>query len=358
MKKLFDEITIRNKVLRNRIVVPPMVMFNWSDHAGFVSDKHVEHYKQISNGNPGLIIQEATCISKTGRLVDSQLGIWDDKFIPGLQRITNAVHQNGCPIVVQIHHAGIVGIEEENVCPSAYKMKWRDGERVGKELTVDGLKEIQSQFIEAACRAYEAGYDGVELHGCHNYFLCQLLNSRVNTRDDIYGKDPVGYISEIMSGIRKLTNDDFIIGIRLGGFEPTLEMAIEHAKKLEEAGIDYINVSFGFGVESIMQVPESFANNPIHYAAKMIKDSVATPVFAVNLITSKKEAQDIIDTCGVDMINVGRGVLVNYNWADDALHDRDTGKCLHCKVCQWRIDSTRCAGKVLYERNKTVLRQP
>ena len=99
-------------MIRNRICVPPMVVYNWSDGSGYVDDKHVEHYRQLAHGGAGLIIQEATCVTAEGQLAQTQLGIWEDGQIAGLRRITQAVHAEGCPIFVQIHHAGIVGIAE------------------------------------------------------------------------------------------------------------------------------------------------------------------------------------------------------------------------------------------------------
>ena len=93
MKKVLqDHFFIRNTRIRNRICVPPMVCYHWTDDSGIVSDRHVEHYRAMARGGAGLIIQEATCITQEGRLADSQLGIWDDSQIAGLRRITEAVH--------------------------------------------------------------------------------------------------------------------------------------------------------------------------------------------------------------------------------------------------------------------------
>lgn len=132
--------------------------------------------------------------------------------MPGLRRITQAVHAEGCPIFVQIHHAGIVGIAEHALCPSAYQL----GDKTGAEMSVEQIHAIQQAFIRAAQRAYQAGYDGVELHGCHRYLMCQFLNRRVNTRADVYGEHPEQFVLEILEGIRKTVPEDFVVGIRLG----------------------------------------------------------------------------------------------------------------------------------------------
>lgn len=351
MKKLFEEVEIRNKYLKNRIVVPPMVIFNWSDDSGIVSKKHIEHYKNISRGNYGMIIQEATCISKDGRLCDSQLGIWSDSHNEGLGKIVEVVHENNCPIVVQIHHAGIMYFGDDLICSWDYTLNIQGKEKIARALTKEEIKEIQNQFVEAGVRAYKLGYDGVELHGCHSYLMSQFLNKRVNKRNDEYGLDRVLFVAEVVRELRSKVDKNFIIGIRLGGFEPTIEDAIDNAKALEAIGVDYINVSYGFSQEMELYKPEDFELKDIIYASKCIKESVSIPVFAVNGIKSREDAELVLEKTNVDMVNVGRGVLVNNNWGIDAEEGRDTGKCYECKVCQWRLDNTKCVGRIQYYKN-------
>ena len=347
-KQVSDTFSIRNTMIRNRICVPPMVVYNWSDGSGYVDDKHVEHYRQLAHGGAGLIIQEATCVTAEGQLAQTQLGIWEDGQIAGLRRITQAVHAEGCPIFVQIHHAGIVGIAEHALCPSAYQL----GDKTGAEMSVEQIHAIQQAFIRAAQRAYQAGYDGVEPHGCHRYLMCQFLNRRVNTRADVYGEHPEQFVLEILEGIRKTVPEDFVVGIRLGAFEPTLEDGIRHAKILEQHGIDFLDISYGFTEEQETEKPAGFPYKDIVYAAGEIKKQVSVPVFAVNGIRTPEDARGALELTQVDMIDVGRGSLANPNWAADALAGRETDTCLDCSVCQWRIDPARCAGRLLHEKRQ------
>ncbi len=351
-KQLKDSFFIRNTRIRNRICVPPMVCYHWTDESGVVSDRHVAHYREIAEGGAGLIIQEATCITKEGRLADSQLGIWDDSQIDGLRRITHAVHEAGCPIFVQIHHAGIVGIAQQAYCPDAYTLHGEGADKVGVRMSLEDIARIQQAFVDAARRAYEAGYDGVELHGCHRYLMCQFLNSRVNRRDDRYGAHPEQFIYEIMDGIRKVVPEDFVVGIRLGGFEPTLTDAIAHAKGLEAHGIDFLDISYGFSEESEPEKPADFPYKDIIYAAGEIKMNCSVPVFAVNGIRVPEDARGVLTATDVDMVDIGRSTLVNPSWAADALAGRDTGRCLDCAVCQWRVDTEKCAGRLLRKRQQ------
>lgn len=345
-KRLEDEFYIRNTKIRNRICVPPMVCFNWSDDSGYVTDKNVEHYRGIARGGAGFIIQEATCITKEGRLHNTQLGIWEDDHIEGLKRITEAVHKEGCPIVVQIHHAGIVGINPEALCPDSYTLRRGEKEKAGRKMTLEDIKEIQNAFIDAGRRAYEAGYDGVELHGCHSYLISQFFNFRINKRDDIYGREPERFTLEIMDGIRKLVPEEFIIGIRLGAFEPTLEDGLKHARALESAGIDFLDISYGFSGEDEPFKPETFPLKDIIFAAGEFKKLCNVPVFAVNGLRVPEDAIDALELTDVDMVDIGRSILVDYEWSRKALEGKETGRCLDCKVCQWRIDPKRCAGRL------------
>lgn len=353
MNKLFNPLKIRELEVKNRIAVPPMVIYNRTDDTGYVTDIQVEHYRKIAQGGPGLIIQEATCVEKDGRLCDSQIGIWEDGQIEGLAKITNAVHETGTPIFVQIHHGGVFGFMEETVCPSDIECMVRGGRKKSRELTLNELHRIQNSFAEAAERAYKAGYDGVELHGCHNYLISQFLNNRVNVRNDEYGKNPVLFAKEIISEIRKRTPDSFIVGMRLGAFEPTLSDSIDHAIELQACGIDFFNISFGFAQLSDPFKPNDYPFTDLIYGAQEIRKKVSVPVFTVGEITSPEQADEILTAADLDMVNIGRGILVNPNWANDARNGKDTGACIHCKACMWRIDPEKCPGRIIYKRKNS-----
>jgi 2,4-dienoyl-CoA reductase-like NADH-dependent reductase (Old Yellow Enzyme family) len=349
LKKLFSEFNIKNVKMKNRICVPPMVV--GFSHNGYVASENVERYKKLAQGGVGLIIQEATCINIDGRLSEKQLGIWTDDHIEGLKSIVDAVHEENCPIFVQIHHAGVTGISEKPLCPSAYEYNNFGRNVVGREMTTEDIKSVQNDFIEAARRAYEAGYDGVELHGCHGYLISQFLNKRVNKRTDEYGNTPEKFVIEILEGIKNVTPKEFVVGIRLGGFEPTLEDGLHYAKVLEKNGTDFFDVSYGFFSEQEMHVTEGYKFSNAVYAAEKIKGEVSVPVFAVNEIYSAETAEEVLNETNVDIVDIGKGVLINPNWANDAKDGNDTGSCLNCAKCMWFGQSKVCAGKSIFDRN-------
>ena len=345
MKQLNDSFTIRNTTIRNRICVPPMVLAPNADENGFVTDAAVRHYTALAQGGPGLIIQEATCVSPEGKLGVHQIGLWCDEHIEGNRRIAAAVHAEGVPIVVQIHHAGVVGIAEAPLCPSAYTIR----DKQGVTMTEADILATQQQFIDAGIRAYKSGYDGVELHGCHSYLISQFFNKHVNRREDAYA-DAMAFVRPIIEGIRAGSDVNFLIGIRLGCFEPTLADGIAHAQALEAAGIDFLDISSGFDREADPSAPEHLPYDILCYAAGEIKKAVSVPVFAVRNICTPDDAKAVLEGTDVDMVDVARSTLVDFNWAKKTLNGEIPGKCLHCKRCMWYSDPEKCAGRLLMQR--------
>lgn len=348
MEKLFTEFKIKEMKIKNRICVPPMVV-GYTEN-GYVAEENVERYRALAKGGAGLIIQEATCVNKDGKLSGKQLGIWEDGQIEGHKKIVDTVHAEDCKIFIQIHHAGVVGISENPLCPSPYKFK----DVVGTEMTIEDIKAIQKDFIEAARRAYEAGYDGIELHGCHSYLICQFFNKKVNVRNDEYGINREKFVLEILEGIRKITPKEFIVGIRLGGFEPTIEDGIKHAKILEENGMDFLDISYGFSSELEVKVSEGYKFSAAVYAAERIKKEVSIPVFGVDKIHSIETAEEILGETNIDVVDIGRNFLINPNWANDAKEGNYSGKCFNCAKCGWHGDANPvCPGKIKFEKDSS-----
>ena len=350
MSKLFSELTIKNLTIKNRICIPPMVVKTSED--SYVKPETVEHYKALALGGAGLVIQEAACINMEGRLSKFQLGIWSDDQIEGLKSIVNAVHAADSKIMIQIHHAGVNGIVDNPLCPSPYEFKSFGCHVVAREMTLEDIKSVQSDFIQASRRAYEAGYDGMELHGCHGYLISQILNKRVNKRTDEYGIHPEKFVLEILEGIRAVTPSSFLVGIRLGGFEPDLNAGLEYAKIFDQHGIDFLDISYGFSSEQDIQVSEDYSYSGAVYAASKIKEVVSVPVFAVHKITSGEIAEMVLEDTNVDMVDIGKGALINPNWANDVKEGKDPGKCYYCSKCMWFGQARNCAGLVALEKNK------
>lgn len=343
---LFSPFPLKGKTVKNRLIVPPMVRYMRDNCEGFVDEGDVVHYSEFARGGFGAVIVEATCIDPMGRLHPRQLGIWDDTFLPGLQRLSDAIHRHGALALLQIHHAGLLSHTQQPLSASPYVCDHRGKHFVSREMRAEEIRETTERFASAARRAERAGFDGVEIHGCHNYLLSQFLSSRINRRRDVYGQQREKFPLAVAQAVKAAVSRDFIVGIRLGAFEPSLEEGLHFAKVFAAAGLDFLNVSYGFSLDHSPTKPEGYPFAEAIYGAQEIKKCVDIPVFAVNSITDPTMAEDALRLSGADAICIGRGALVNPAWALDAMEGRSTGRCFHCPECHWRGDLPRCPGRV------------
>ncbi len=330
--KIFEPIIINGNTIKNRIVLPPIVNFGWSNDKGMVSQKHIVHYERIAQGGTGLITVEATCVHPEGRIFNYQLGIWDDYHIEGLKRITDGVKRHGARIVIQLHHAGLLtrkAVAEKAFGPSVDPENARSN-----EMTTEQVRDLEQRFIDAAYRAYRAGFDGIELHGAHGYLLNQFASSVINCRTDEYGgrlQNRMLLAKNIIKGIKHLVPKDFIIGYRMAGCSPTLNDGIEIAKILENAGVHYLHVSHG-GEKGINPVvPDGFPFNHIVYMGTEVKKHVNTPIIAVNQIKSAERANMLVKNGFADMVAIGRDMLTDPDWAIKAQKGEPINLCIDCK---------------------------
>lgn len=344
MAGLFSEAVIKGKNIRNRIVMPPMVCFGWSDSSGMVTEDHIRHYENRAKGGVGLIIVEAACVNKDGRLSPSQIGIWSDEQIEGLRKIADVCHKNGAKVLIQIHHAGLATpdpVSSNHLCPSDFD----DGKKHGRAMTVEEIHMIQDDFVRACKRAEISGFDGIEFHGAHGYLIDQFLSPVVNKRDDQYGgcrENRGRFISEIIERVKIQVPDGFIIGCRMGGNDPTIEDGIENAKILENSGVDILHVSAGISDGTLPSVPEDFPYNYIVYSGMEIKKAVNIPVIVVNDIRTPERASYLVENNMADFTAIGKGLLVDPQWANKAQHGEEIVTCLKCSKC-WRfVDSRKC----------------
>lgn len=354
MKDIFAPRYIGELEIENALVLPPLVAFGYAGEGGFVSERNIEHYSKIAKNGIGLIIVEATCISPEGRLDPRQLRIWDDCYIEGLSRLSDAIHEGGSKAFIQLHHAGIRA--KKDVCDFPFTSSdYDDGRLKGREMSTDEIKQVKEQFKEAAVRAKRAGFDGVEIHGAHGYLLTQFFNSRINKRVDQYGgsfENRNRLAAEIYDQIREACGDQFIVGIRMGSNDGDLEESIERAKFFEGLGFDYLHVSTGFdGTPSVEVVPEDFPCTWIVYGAVKIKENVKIPVVGVNMIKTEKQIEYLIENELLDFVALGRAQLADYNFTRHMKEKEEILYCLECKPCKWWSDGRECPRQIQAARS-------
>ena len=350
--RLFESGWIGKMELKNRLIMPPMEP-NFGNADGTVSDQMIDYFRQRAKGGVGLIILPITCVDyPRGKAVSNQIAIDDDKFIPALARLAEAIHEYDCKCSVQIHHAGrqtrpgITG-NLQPVAPSPIACPFMGEAPFNvqpRELSYDEVQELVQKFIDAAFRAKQAGYDCVQVHGAHGYLIGQFMSPLSNKRLDRYGGDFNGrmrFPKEIVAGIRKLCGPDFPILFRFsadefvkGGID--LEMAKEIAKTMEAAGVDSMHVSAGiYASMPTLLEPMAYPEAWRVYLSEGIKKVVGLPVASVGVIRDPETAESILADKKADFIEVGRGLISDPDWPRKASsgNPEDIRKCVSCNFC-------------------------
>jgi NADPH2 dehydrogenase len=354
MSNLFSEISIRNFKIKNRIVMPPMVCSGFTGEDGLFTLKNIERYRDRARGGVGLIIIEATCISKSGRLSTAQLGLWSDEQIKGFTRIADYCHEYDCKVLAQIHHAGLAaasGVTQEPVSSSNFEGMSRTNYEIrARALTSAEINAIQDEYVAAAIRAQKAGLDGVELQGAHGYLISQFFSPMVNKREDDYGGSlakRTRFANEIIAKIRQAAGSGFIISCRMGCDEPDLESSIQIAQILEKTGVDLLNISTGMtnyiaGEITSVTVPKYFHYNSIVYRGTQIKEKVVVPVIVGDGIRTPLDAGYLVEHNLADFVAIGRGSLVDPEWANKGKKYLQVTPCMRCKACAYRVPGNAC----------------
>ncbi len=339
--RLFSPIAIHTMTLKNRLIMPPMCT-NYATIGGAVTDRLIDYYTARARGGVGLIDVEFAYVHPAGKVFDHMIGIYDDKLIPGLKRLTDSVHQAGAKIVIQIAHGGrrvhsdITGYTP--VAPSAIP---RLNGETPKELSLGEIEELIQAFIFSARRAKKAGFDGVMIHMAHGYLLQQFLSPFSNARTDRYGRDLEGrsrFPLEILRGLRRELGDNYPITCRLCGDEFVkegldLSQSIPLAKILEANGVNAIEVSAGTHETGyVITAPPCYPMGFLSPLSEAIKKEVKIPVGAVGRIHTPELAERLLQEGKADLIAVGRGLIADPEWPKKAQEGRPETirPCISC----------------------------
>jgi 2,4-dienoyl-CoA reductase-like NADH-dependent reductase (Old Yellow Enzyme family)/thioredoxin reductase len=341
-KKLFEPIKIGKKIVKNRICMPSMCM-NFAGPDGETTELDVAYYAARAKGGAGLITIDYACVSPEGRGMPGQRGIWDDKFIPGLAMLANVIKALGATTNIQLHHAGINAITGEVVGPSRLSNQYYFISKP-RELSTEEVEQLVEKFASAALRAKMAGIDMVEVHGTHGYLVCQFLSPITNRRTDKYGRDRALFAIEIVRAIKKKCGEDYPVIFRLcadefveGGI--TLNYAKEVAKRLEDAGVDMLNVTGGNYDTLYYPVPPMYVEGEegeVYYRfiklASEIKKVVNIPVCSGGLILDPKTAEKVLEENMVDMVFLGRQLIADPDWPIKVMNGKldDIRPCIAC----------------------------
>jgi 2,4-dienoyl-CoA reductase-like NADH-dependent reductase (Old Yellow Enzyme family) len=326
MSKLFTEFKVRGTTFRNRLWVSPMCQYSSVD--GLPNDWHLVHLGSRAAGGAGAVIVEASAISPEGRISPSDSGIWTDVHAEEFVRITRFIKDQGSVPGIQIAHAGrkastaapwnggkkveIVDGGWEVVAPSA--IAFDDDYPMPREMDPDDIEKVLNDFVSAAVRSVNAGFEVIELHAAHGYLLHEFLSPLSNKRMDEYGGDFAGRAKlplEVAAAVREAVPEHIPIFVRIsatdwaeGGWD--LEQSIEFAKKLKGIGIDLIDCSSG-GLVTYAQIPVE-PNYQVAFA-EAIRREAGIATAAVGLITEPQQAEAILEAGQADAIMVARQFL-------------------------------------------------
>ncbi len=370
MSGLFAPGMIGSVRIPNRIVMPSMTTRS-ADADGFVTDDTIAYFVARARGGTGLITVEMASPEKAGRHRHHELGIYDDKFLPGLRRLVDAIHEAGARAAIQLGHGG--GHTRRDICgetpvaPSAvpHGVFERTFETiVPQAMSRDRVAEAVQAFVDAAKRAARAGFDIVEIHAAHGYLISQFLCPAENKRQDEYGgslENRARFGLDILHGIKTEVPDIAVI------FRLTVEDYFAQGMPLRDGiqvaewaaanGADAVHVTAGHyrsDFPAMMIPPMIIPDAPFLDFAAQVKAKVNVPVIAVGRLGDPSVAAAAITDGKADFIALGRSLLADENWPNKV---RDGGPVRRCLACNSCVDGMRGGEKLACIINARAVRE-
>jgi 2,4-dienoyl-CoA reductase-like NADH-dependent reductase (Old Yellow Enzyme family) len=334
MSALFEPFKLKGVTLRNRIAVPPMCQYMAED--GVINDWHHVHLAQIARGGAGLVIVEATAVSPEGRITPGCTGLWNDAQAQAFAPTVAAIKAAGAVPGIQIAHAGLKASanrpwEGDDHIPEGDAHGWQTIApsaipfgahlpKVPRAMTLDDIARVREDFVAAAKRALDAGFEWLELHFAHGYLGQSFFSAHSNQRNDAYGgslENRSRFLLETLAAVRKVWPDHLPLTARFGVIEydgrdeETLAESIELAKGFRREGLDMLSVSVGFSTPAarIPWAPAFLA--PI---AQKVRRATGLPVASAWGIDTPALAERTVASEQLDLVMVGRAHLANPHW--------------------------------------------
>ena len=338
MPSLFEPFKLKDVPLRNRIAVPPMCQYTAKD--GLVNDWHKVHVAGLARGGAGLVIVEATAVSPEGRITPGCTGLWSDEHAQAFVPVVEAIKAAGAVPGIQIGHAGRkasanVPWEGDDHIPADDPRGWAtiapsaipfggNLPKVPKAMTLQDIARVRADFVAAARRARDSGFQWLELHFAHGYLAQSFFSVHSNQRDDLYGgslENRSRFLLETLAAVREVWPEHLPLTARFGVIEydgrddETLAESIELAKGFKREGLDMLSVSVGFSTPAadIPWAPAFLA--PI---AERVRREANLPVSSAWGIGTPELAQRTLQDGQLDLVMVGRAHLANPHWPYDA----------------------------------------
>ena len=334
MSALFQPFKLKDLSLRNRIAIPPMCQYMAID--GVVNDWHQVHYPALARGGAGLLIVEATAVSPEGRITPGCTGLWNDTQAEALAPIAAAIKAAGAVPGIQLAHAGRKAsanrpwegddhIAESDargwatIAPSALAFG-ANLPQVPKAMTLEDIARVRADFVAAAKRARDAGFEWLELHFAHGYLGQSFFSVHANQRDDAYGgsfDNRSRFLLETLAAVREVWPEHLPLTARFGVIEydgrdeETLAESIELTRNFKRGGLDLLSVSVGF---STLQAKVPWAPAFLAPIAARVRQEAGLPVAAAWGIDTPQLADSTVANGQLDLVMIGRAHLANPHW--------------------------------------------
>jgi 2,4-dienoyl-CoA reductase-like NADH-dependent reductase (Old Yellow Enzyme family) len=309
--------------------------------------------KTLASGGAGLLITGYAFVARSGQVFADMNGIDDDGQIAGYRRMTDAVHDLGGHIAMQIVHGGMYSKAalQRGDCQLVVSIpdESSDSGEKRREMTEEDIEAVIGDFGRSARRVEEAGFDGVQIHGAHGYLVTQFLSPRTNRRQDRWGgslENRMRFAVEVARAIRRQVDDDFPVMVKLGcrdyldeGEGLTIEEGAEVAATLEGEGVCFIEVSHGIVGRSFRKMSWGKKNRPIREAymlpdAEVVRRATSVPLALVGGMRSLPVMEAVVESGTADCVSICRPLIrepdLIQRWAAG---DTEPAACISCGAC-------------------------
>lgn len=316
--------------LQNAVAMAPMTTKS-SFYDGTISDDEIDYYRERSGA--GLVITAVANVDINGKGFEGELSVAEDRFIPGLTKLANAIKSKGSKAILQIFSAGRMTnskiLRGETPYSASAVAAPRNNAEVPRALDSQEIEQLIVEFGQATKRAIIAGFDGVELHGANTYLLQQFFSPHSNRRNDEWGgslenrmKFPLKVVAEVEKVIAESADSDFILGYRISPEEiekPGIQIdeTLALIDRISESSVDYIHTSMGNFKRSSLNDKED--SQPLNEKILNIINQ-RKPVIIVGSIETPEDVDNALNM-GATLAAIGREFIREPLWIDKVVSD-------------------------------------
>ncbi|MGA0283921.1 MAG: FAD-dependent oxidoreductase [Saprospiraceae bacterium] len=334
--KLLEPLDLGFTQLKNRVLMGSMHTMLEELPGGH--EKAAAFYAERARGQVGLIITGGIAPNKEGVVFTGAASLDEPSQIPGHKQITDAVHQEGGKICMQILHTGRYAYHQGCVAPSAIQAPININKP--REMSHEDIVRTIADFVNCAYLAKQAGYDGVEVMGSEGYLINQFLVRRTNKRTDEWGgtyENRMRFPLEIVKGIRDRLGENFIIVYRLSMLDlvedgSTWDEVVQLGKAIEQAGANIINTGIGWHEARVPTIASNVPRGAFSWVTAKMKNEVRIPLVTTNRINTPELAEEILVKGHADMISMARPFLADPELVLKASENRshEINTCIAC----------------------------